>query len=193
MVRSVLGALVVVACLVGCTPTDPVTPAATPAPTASGTPSASPEPEPEPDPESWTPSGSAADPAQFANADGGVAFASPTGDIQCFYSEYPGLEPWWGCVVSEHTVQLPPASADACVSTNADGTPVPPNGIGMKTDADATPTTFCAGTGENPPLAYGASLTYRDMACDSTTVGMICRSLVTGRGFSLSASDYELF
>ncbi len=60
-------------------------------------------------------------------------------------------------------------------------------------EPDATPTTFCAGSSGGLTLSYGMSLTYRDMGCDSTEDGMICRSLVSGHGFRLSRSDYEIF
>lgn len=69
-----------------------------------------------------------------------------------------------------------------------------PNGLGVDADDPAAvPISFCAGAAEGVVLPYGASLTYRDMACDSSEDGMTCRSLISGHGFLLSRSDYQLY
>ncbi|WP_075123360.1 DUF6636 domain-containing protein, partial [Pseudomonas aeruginosa] len=125
---------------------------------------------------------------------GGVAFASPSGNIQCGFSEYGSNTPWWWCLLQSQTVVLPPDPRGACSGTDASGAPIAPNGLGVDaSDPAALPVSFCAAAAGSEVLSYGTSLTYRDMACDSTEDGMICRSLVSGHGFRLSRSDYELY
>ena len=174
---------------VGTAPPDsiPSTPTSTGSPTPISSPSAPIEPA------SWAPSGTPVDGADYAHPDGGVAFASPSGNIQCGYTQYREIEYWW-CVLGEFTVDLPPDPEGACTGTSADGTTIRPNGLSMDPhDPAAAAVSMCAGASEGRTLPYGSSLSYLDMGCDSTEDGMTCRSLVSGRGFRLSRSDYELF
>jgi len=188
VIRVTVAFLVVFAlagCVGGAEPTPP--PPGRPSPIQTVEPSASPAPSAA----GWQPSGNPVDPAAYAHPDGGVAFSSPSGNIQCGYSTYrePG---WWWCLLVQYSVELPPS--DECVGEYTDGSPITPNGLGVTgSDPDALPESFCAFAGEGPTLAYGQSIAYRDMACDSTEDGMTCRNLVSGHGFRLSRSDYELF
>jgi hypothetical protein len=191
VIRLTFVAVFVVGAISGCVAApspipDLVQASASPPPSVDATPSATTV-------ESWAPSGQPANPADFEHGDGGIAFDSPSGNIHCGYSLYrePG---WWWCLLAEQTVELPAAPDGNCTGTYMDGTAIVPNGFGMDpTEPDATPTTFCAGSGDSPTLDYGMSLSYRDMGCDSTEDGMICRSLISGHGFRLSRSDYEIF
>jgi hypothetical protein len=140
----------------------------------------------------WTPSGVPADPSAYANPDGGIVFSAPSGNLHCGYSEWGGL--WWWCLADELSVSLPPDPAGRCVGEYVGGAAIVPNGIGViGADPDARPESFCAGSDESPVLPYGSSISYRDMGCESSDEGMTCRSLLTGAGFRLSRSDYELF
>lgn len=186
MIRIASTALLLVLVLTGCVPSPTPDPTAAPTPNPTEAPEATPTPTSGDDPAAWTPAGTPVDAAAYAHPDGGVVFSSPSGNIQCGYSHYsePG---WWWCLLIEQTVELPAASEEACEGLT-------PNGLGVKgADPNATPESFCAGAVESLALPYGSSITYREMACDSTEDGMTCRSLESGHGFRLSRSDYELF
>jgi hypothetical protein len=180
--RGSLAALAVAVVLVGCTPASPE-PEATTAPPTAGTPSSAPTPSPTPDP---VVTGTPADPALYAQGDDRtIWFSSPSGNIQCLYSLY-GDSEGWGCALLEQEVQLPAPDGECAT---------PANGFWVAVDSGSfVPAAACVGvTSGSPTLEYGASLTYFDMACDSTSDGMRCTSLSSGQGFRLSRSDYELF
>jgi hypothetical protein len=195
MIKAVAAVVLVFVALTGCVPAERNAPApgeSPSAPTPSVPSSAPPASSPSADPDPWIPKGSPADPATFAHPDGGIAFASPSGNIQCGYGEYGAG--WWWCLLHDQTVELPPDPQGSCTGTDVNGTPIAPNGLGVvAADPDARPQSFCAGAWDGPALAYGMSVTYRDMACESTEEGMTCRSLVSGHGFRLSRSDYQLY
>lgn len=173
--------------LAGCTSAES---GPSPAPTNSASPSESTAPadEPSASAQAWRPTGTPQDAAGYVNADGGVVFSSPSGNLHCGYSEYPDATPWWWCVLEEQDVVLPPDPYGRCPEATE------PNGLGVVADdPSARAESFCADGGDSPVLPYGSSISYRDMGCDSTGDGMTCRSLVTGVGFRLSRSDYELF
>jgi hypothetical protein len=186
-------ALLLLLSLTGCvTASSP--PPETPSPVSSSPTSASSSPSDEASSPAWAPTGVPVDPADYAHPDGGVAFDSPSGNIHCFYSEYSIAAPWWGCLLDSQTVVLPPGPDGACTGTFLDGAPIVPNGLAVDpSEPDDAPRSFCAGAGPAVVLDYGASLSYRDMACDSSEDGMTCRSVVSGRGFTLSRSDYQLY
>lgn len=196
MLRACALAFVVLVALTGCTfpesdPTSAESQQPSASPSAGSDPSVEPEPEPEEEPEAWTPSGSAVDPALYGNDVDGMLFTSPSGKVQCWYSTE--FSTSWGCLVPDQTVELPPDPGGECTGTYLGGAPIVPNGfIVSPGGSDAAPVTICAGITPGIALPYGSSLTYRDMACDSTESGMICRSLLSGSGFRLSKSDYEI-
>src|SRR5690606_10625363 len=134
------------------------------------------------------------DPSLFAHPDGGIVFTSPPSNTVCFYTEYGAHPPWWGCLLDEHTVELPPSTSADCLAVRPDGSLVRPNGLSFDpASPESAPVSICgAGHGEHE-LSYGSSVTYRDMGCDSTEDGMTCRSRETGRGFSLSRSHYAIY
>ena len=180
--RGPLAVLVFAVVLVGCTPAPPETAAPSAAPTVS-VPSSSPTSSPTPDP---VVTGDPADPALYAQGDDRtIWFSSPSGNIQCVYSLY-GESEGWGCGLLEQEVQLPESEGRCTTAAN---------GFWVAVDSGSfVPAPSCVGvTSGGPVLEYGASLTYLDMACDSTSDGMRCASLSSGQGFRISRSDYELF
>ncbi|MCS0500440.1 DUF6636 domain-containing protein [Protaetiibacter mangrovi] len=189
MPRATLPTIVLIAAisLVGCTSAAPA-PTTSASPGESGAASATPSTAPSTPAEAWRPAGTAVDTAGYVGGDGGVVFSSPSGNLRCGYSEYPNTTPWWWCMLEEQSVVLPSDPHGKCPEA------VAPNGLGvLADDPAAVAESFCADAAESPALPYGSSISYRDMGCDSTEDGMTCRSLVTGAGFRLSRSDYELF
>jgi hypothetical protein len=193
-IRHLLVGSLVAMTLAACTPTagEVETPTRTPAPTTpidvvttspASTASAVP----------WAPSGQPVDLAAYAHEDGGIAFASPSGEVQCGYSVYGELTSWW-CSLFGASIDLPPAPDGQCTGSYVDGSEIVPFGFAMAGgDPQARPHSICGGSSGSAAVASGSSISYRDMGCDSTEEGMICRSLVSGHGFRLSPSDYELF
>src|SRR5690606_9969042 len=123
-----------------------------------------------------------------------IVFTSPSSNIVCFYTEYGAHPPWWGCLLDEHTVELPPSTSADCLAVRPDGSSVRPNGLSFDpASPESAPVSICgAGHGWHD-LMYGASVTCLAMGCGSTEDGMTCRSRETGRGFSLSRSHYAIY
>lgn len=194
MIRRAVVILAVAAALAGCTPASPSGPSVVPEPSQAASPVATPGPAPSAgaDAGAWAPAGRPVDAAGYLD-DEGLAFRSPSGNISCGYSvaREPGF---WYCLLVDREVDLPEPPPAVCEGVDENGDPLRPNGLAMDpADPAASPTSFCATGGDGAVLPYGSSVTYRDLGCDSTPDGMICRSLVSGRGFRLSRSDYELF
>jgi hypothetical protein len=180
-------ALVVAVCLAGCvgTPAPSGPPTAAPVTTPSPDSSATDSPEPTTAP---AVTGTPADPEPYLTGDDQtLAFDSPSGNIQCVYQLY-GDSEGWGCSLREQNVVLPPPDPASDCGGSATGF-----WVGVSTGS-YVPEPSCFGIYETKPvLPYGSSMTYHDMACDSTEDGVRCVSLTSGNGFQLSRSDYELF
>lgn len=132
--------------------------------------------------------GAPTDPEPYLTGDDRtLAFDSPSGNIRCVYQLYANHE-GWGCNLREQDVVLPAPDPESDCDGSATGFWV---GVANGT---YVPEPSCFGVFDaQPALAYGSSLTYHDMACDSTEDGVRCVSLTSGHGFQLSRSDYEVF
>jgi hypothetical protein len=182
-IRHLLFAALVATAFAGCTPTSGVeTPAPEQTVAAEPTEGSSPTPTPTP-----LVSGAAVDPGAYAQGDDRtIWFDSPSGNIQCIYLLYRTAE-GWGCTVRQLTITLPVSDGD-CPSGVTTGFWV------AVSEGSFSPEPSCSAVFDAAPvLPYGSSLTYNDMACDSTEDGVRCASVTSGHGFRLSRSDYELF
>lgn len=184
-IRHLLVAVLVATAFAGCTPAAHV---ATPTPeqTLTEEPTEGPSPTPTPDLVPLV-TGAPVDPGTYAQGDDRtIWFDSPSGNIHCVYLLYRTAEAW-GCNARQLTITLPATDGD-CPRGMTTGF-----WVGVA-EGSFSPEPSCVDVFDAAPvLPDGSSLTYNDMACDSTEDGVRCESVTSGHGFRLSRSDYELF
>lgn len=194
MTRGLLLAAAGILLLAGCASPAPV---AAPTPTASATESATPTATPTPEVVEPVASPFAAqDPALFATAyEGldGIAFQSPSGNISCGISTE-GTAGEFGCSILEYNWEDPPPTGDlvSCAEMIH-------YGGGWYFHPDGSNTVLCRGGAmgwefiPTPALAYGTSVTYDGVTCESLDTGLTCRFDASGHGITLSRAAYLLF
>jgi hypothetical protein len=126
--------------------------------------------------------GDGAPPAADVEVDESAAFATPTGNIECFIDKLTVR-----CDIAERSWKPPAPPADCELDY----------GQGVTLAAGGPAELVCAGDtviGPNgPELPEGQSISAGLLRCESAESGLTCRDIETGRGFELSAEGYELF
>lgn len=127
-----------------------------------------------------------------AHADS-VSFKSPTGNINCIYSDYDN-KPEVRCDIMQFTPSfktVPPGTSNevmTCTPAKLRGFTVSPS--------DAQGQAFCptdaAVDGEQVVLAYGQAFKRGGLVCASETSGVTCTN-AAGHGFSLSRASQKVF
>ena len=130
--------------------------------------------------------------AGLAQADS-ASFKSPTGNINCIYSDYDN-KPEVRCDIMQFTPSfkaVPPGTSNeviTCTPAKLRGFTISPN--------DAEGKAFCptdaAIDGEQVVLNYGQSFKRGGLICTSETSGMTCMNS-SGHGFSLSRAQQKVF
>lgn len=110
-------------------------------------------------------------------------FAMPSRNIWCELRTDEAL-----CSIASFTYSAPSdpdcdGEVGAVVRLTADGATLPCVADGV---AEAAPEAF-------PSLAYGATTANESFWCQSAEAGVTCRSIETGRGFSLSRGGFATF
>lgn len=210
-VGAILGAIAA-ATLVGCSgtapPTGPTTVTVTVAPDSTPKSASSAAPSTSNPPSSTTP---IAGPTVAVGTHGTVAFASPTGRINC--ASYHTVDPaGWAlrCDVLERTWTLPPKPA-GCPGEWGGGVALDATGARLTCASDTVAYETRVGAegawwngqpgsqivhddrrGDLVALAYGASMVIGPIVCLSRQDGMHCTNVDTNAGFDVSRESYTL-
>jgi hypothetical protein len=110
-----------------------------------------------------------------------TGFTSPSGNIGCVIDRSSVR-----CDIRDRDWQPPKAPADCDLDY----------GQGIALDAGAAPDFVCAGDttlDSGDALPYGQSIQGGLLLCESEESGVTCRDIETGRGFTISKQQYELF
>lgn len=118
------------------------------------------------------------DNADFAGLVTSVGFTTPSGNINCGFTDAAVV-----CQIQDKTYQVP--TTEVCDGAGADGGTVEVDGSGAHF--------LCAGglEGGGPTLEYGQSLVVGDFGCASRETGVQCVNLTTGSAFILSKASYQ--
>lgn len=134
----------------------------------------------------------------------GVHFVTPSNNEGCAILGADSPEPYlWGCALAAQDWSVPKDDpADYCYDAQI------PCGYGIEVTAGDPPhpryrgdpgfpaaTTIFETTGPRTPvatLAYGHSVTYGDVICESAESGVTCSNTASGHGFTVSRAAYEL-
>jgi len=132
--------------------------------------------------ESSTSGEDGAPPPADVEVDESAAFVSPTENIGCFIDKTSVR-----CDIAERDWEPPKAPADCELDY----------GQGISLTAGGSAELVCAGDtvlgSGGQELAYGQSISAGLLRCESAETAMTCRDIETGRGFTLSREDYEIF
>lgn len=201
----VVAAVALGGCAGGGAPPSPTTVTVTVAP--DSTPAAKPAP-----PSSVTTSIAPAAPTISVGTHPGIAFGSPTGNINCAAYPSPTKPGAWGvrCDVLERSWTLPP-KPPTCEFEWGFGVSLDPTGASLTCASDTVgyeallggPGTWWNGQpgsqvvhdarrGDLLALAYGASVTMGSITCQSRQDGMHCTDSTTKAGFDASREAYVL-
>jgi hypothetical protein len=110
-----------------------------------------------------------------------TAFQSPSGNIGCQIDRESVR-----CDIGERDWQPPAPPADCDLDF----------GQGISLSAGGTAEFVCAGDttlGAGEQLAYGRSISAGLLRCESSSAGITCRDIESGRGFSIARKDFERF
>jgi hypothetical protein len=111
-----------------------------------------------------------------------TAFRSPSGNVGCYLDV-----DYVRCDIAEKNWSPPPRPAD-CEFDYGQGITMVPGGSAEFVCAGDT-----ALVPDGNPLPYGESVTAGPLRCDSAESGITCRDTETGKGFSISRDEYQLF
>ena len=112
-----------------------------------------------------------------------TAFASPTGNILCVIER-----DWASCTLQAKTWRVPPRPASCDTDYGPDLLVGASGKADFRCSSDAAPYDWDGGR----TLAYGRAIRFGDMRCQSDQAGMLCESLATGHGFTVSRAAYSL-
>ena len=112
-----------------------------------------------------------------------TAFVSPTCNILCVIDR-----DWASCVLRTTSWRVPPRPASCDTDYGPDLIVGASGKADFRCSSDAAPYDW---NGDRP-LAYGRALRFGDMRCQSDQTGMLCESLATGHGFTVSRASYTL-
>ena len=205
MPALLITAAVAVAALAGCSPATSSAPVVViPSVTKSATPTPTPTPTPTRTPVVAVPSIPGpqlpgVDPGPYMTGIGGdgVEFNSPSGNIHCgiYVDSYSDSGGTFGCSIDDYhyTDPAPTAETLSC-SQNVN------YGGGFIATFDGPVETLCRGGlmfggeagGAVNVLAYGTSVLYNDVVCESYQDYTGCRSLITGHGFTLARGEFTV-
>jgi hypothetical protein len=122
-----------------------------------------------------------------------ASFKSPTGNINCIYSDY-DKKPEVRCDIMQFTPSfktVPPGTSNEVITC----TPAKLRGFTISPD-DAEGKAFCptdaAIDGDQTVLAYGQTFKRGGLICTSEMSGMTCMN-AAGHGFSLSRASQKVF
>ncbi len=122
-----------------------------------------------------------------------ASFKSPTGNINCIYSDYDN-KPEVRCDIMQFTPSfktVPPGTSNEIIRC----TPQKLNAF-VITPNDSNGSAFCptdaAIDGEQVVLAYGQTFKRGGLLCTSETSGVTCMN-AAGHGFSLSRASQKVF
>jgi hypothetical protein len=110
-----------------------------------------------------------------------TAFQSPSGNIGCQIDRESVR-----CDIGERDWQPPDPPPDCDLDF----------GQGITLSAGSTADFVCAGDttlGAGEELAYGRSISAGLLRCESSTAGITCRDIESGRGFTIAREDFERF
>ncbi len=160
---------------------------------------------------STTPATPSAGPTIAVGTHPSVAFASPTGRINCLTSRSVDPSGWTlRCDVLERTWTLPPKPAD-CPLDWGSGVVLDPSGAHLSCTSDTVAYEARVGAegswwngqpgsqvvhddrrGDLVALAYGATMSFGPVSCLSRQDGMHCTNIDTKAGFDISRESYTL-
>jgi hypothetical protein len=122
-----------------------------------------------------------------------ASFKSPTGNINCIYSDYDN-KPEVRCDIMQFTPSfktVPPGTSNEvirCTPQKLNAFVITPNG----SSGSAFCPTDVAIDGEQVVLAYGQTFKRGGLLCTSETTGVTCMN-AAGHGFSLSRASQKIF
>ncbi len=122
-----------------------------------------------------------------------VSFKSPTGNINCIYSDYDN-KPEVRCDIMQFTPSfktVPPGTSNEvirCTPQKLNAFVITPN----HSSGSAFCPTDAAIDGEQVVLAYGQTFKRGGLLCTSETTGVTCMN-AAGHGFSLSRASQKVF